>query len=170
MAILGRRLRLPSELSSVIPKRERVLAWGRGLDRSDGEPTMVAATIAALYAPGYTEPLLWGDILRANWDDPILEIAYQSDSETKPALLRITLDAPGSLPLAVRDRVQATILLAHHVALVGAAGARLIARRIPDSDEVRWTIVFDSSLDSDDPVLRHRVDVALAELRSNLGI
>ena len=170
MAFLSRRLRVPRELSSVIPKRERVLAWGLGPERSDGEPTVVAATIAAFYAPGYVDPLPWSDILRATWDDPILEIAYRQTDVRKPALLRITLDAPGSLPLAVRDRVEDTIVVQHHVALVGSAGARLIARRVPNSDDISWVIVFDSSLDPDDPQLRAEADAALTEFRSNLGI
>jgi hypothetical protein len=70
----------------------------------------------------------------------------------------------------VRERVNASIVVQHHAALVGDAGARLVARRIPGSTDLRWSVVFDPGLDPSDPDLRARADEALTALRSALGI
>ena len=84
---------------------------------------------------------------------------------------RVRLDADlGRLPEVVRERVTASIVIQHHVELVGERGARLLARRVPGTTDLRWSVVFDAGLDPADPELRRRADEALAVLRTSLGI
>jgi hypothetical protein len=46
----------------------------------------------------------------------------------------------------------------------------LNARRSPATGDVRWSVVFDSALDSGDPGWRAAADAALTDLRGQLGV
>lgn len=133
---------------------------------------MAVATDLALYLPGYVGRLPWQQVIRAAWDTPVLEVSYTPSSApvgTAPRVLRVTLDAPGAVPEAVRDRVTASVVVQQHVDLRSGRGATLIARRTGD-DRFRWQVLFDAGLDPADPQLRAEADAALRELRSTLGI
>lgn len=160
---------LPTEVTALIPKRERVLAWGVGPARSDGADTVAAATDRALYAPGFVDRLPWEEVLRASWEDPILEVV-RLDGRGGTALLRITLDAAGSVPQVVFDRVTATIVMQTRVDLIGKRGATLVARRVRETDEIRWEVVFDAGIDAANPEFRAKADEQLAWLRESVGI
>ncbi len=70
----------------------------------------------------------------------------------------------------MRERVTASIVIQHHALLDGDLGARFVARRVPGSVDLRWSVVFDAGLDPRSPDLRRRADTALAELRTSLGV
>jgi hypothetical protein len=74
------------------------------------------------------------------------------------------------VPSVVRERVNASIVVQRHVELRGEVGARIVARRVPGSTELRWTVTFDAGLDPRDPDLRRRADEALDTLRTSLGV
>lgn len=174
MGLLSRR-RLPDEVRALVPKGQRLRAWASGPPRLDGSPTYVVATDVALYAPGYvpsalgTDAVEWDRFVRAAWDEPILDAVVTNDAGGS-TLMRVTLDNPGSLPEVVRERITASIVMSNHIDLVGDLGARLVARRVRGSQEIKWSVVFDSGLDPSDPVLRARADEALTRLRDSAGI
>lgn len=162
----------PEPLASQLAAGERILGWGRGPDQRDGSPTLVAATTDALYAPGYLDRLPWQRVIRAGWDDPVLEVSYTPERATPgvaPRILRVTLTEPGAVPEAVRDRVTGSVVVQQHLALRGTKGATVIARR-GDGAQMRWQVIFDAGLDANDPQLRADADAALAALRATLGI
>jgi len=64
----------------------------------------------------------------------------------------------------------ATIVMQRHIELVGKAGATLVARRVRNSDEIRWEVVFDAGLDPNDSELRGQADEELSALRASVGI
>jgi hypothetical protein len=66
--------------------------------------------------------------------------------------------------------VTSSIVVQHHAELVGERGARFVARRVPGSTDLRWSVVFDTGLDPADPELRRRADEILADLRASLGV
>ncbi len=169
MGLLSRP-RAPADVRALVAKGERLMAWGTGPERLDGSATLVVTTDQTLYAPGYCEPTPWECVMRASFDDPILEIiaTYEQGTPLKPIL--ITLTAAGSVPAVVRERVGATIVLQRHVPLVDDRGVQLVARRVRGTDEIRWTVVFDSGLDPADPDLRELGDQALQQLRDSVGI
>jgi hypothetical protein len=76
----------------------------------------------------------------------------------------------GTIAGVVRERVNASIVVQDRITLSGRAGARVVARRVPGSTDLRWSVVFDPGLDPGDPALRAAADAALAELRASLGV
>ena len=160
---------LPAGLADRIPKEERVMAWASGPPRLDGDDTIVVTTDRAMYAKGYVDRLPWEQVLRASWEDPILEVVML-DGGGSTEFLRITLDKAGSVPQVVFDRVTATIVMQSRVDLIGKRGATLVARRVRGSEEIRWEVVFDAGVDPTNPEFRARADQQLAWLRESVGI
>jgi len=145
----------------------RVLAW------APSGSSWLAATEAALLLPegvGPTE-LSWDLILRVTWPDAHAEVAYQESAGGAPHVVKIPVQGEiDILAAVVREQVMASIVVQHHVAVDGDRGARLVARRVPGETDFRWSVVFDSGVDSADPQVRERVDAALANLRTSLGV
>ena len=169
MRLPGMGGRLPGAVVSMlaIPREERVVAWGSD---SDGTQTAyAAATDRALYLSSRGERIPWNQISKASWDEPVLELAVVTASG-ESELVRVHLDDARDMPAAVHDRVTASVVVSEWVDLRGGKGARMVARRASDGDEVRWSVVFDSGLDPSDPGLREAADEALSRLRDSLGI
>ena len=166
----GRQPRLPGPVLAMlqVPPDERVLAWG-STDRAGGTQTVVAAaTDRALYVQETGERIPWEQIVKATWDEPVLDVTRQAaDGRTLP-VLRVRVETPNDLPAAVRERVTDSVIVSERRDLRGGAKALFVARRL--GDDVRWTVVFDAGLDHEDPALRAAADATLAELRSSLGI
>jgi hypothetical protein len=169
--------RLPPHVRAHL-NREHVLGWGRW-QASRFELGYAVATSRALYlikhadaedpADSATTAIEWDTFIRANWDEPMLDIVVEPASGAAPMARSITLPEPGHVPEAVRDRVTSSIVTSTHIPLVGERGARFIARRVASDSGLRWSVVFDVGLDSTDPKLRERAEVELAALRGQLG-
>ncbi|MGH3343911.1 MAG: hypothetical protein ACRDPK_13780 [Carbonactinosporaceae bacterium] len=160
---------LPGEVRAALSleRGERVLAQGR--DQAGGR---VVATDRALYVltgHGSRTRLAWESVGAAVWDE---DTAMMDVRESPPALARhqIALSAPGFLPEVVRERVTTTIVVNQHVALHGGRGVRVVARRAPGTDEIRWSLTLDPGLDPDDPQVRSAAHRALADVRAQTGI
>lgn len=187
--------RTPAAVSRLVPAGDRLMAWGTGPAQIDGSQTIVVATDRTFIAPGYLGPISWTEIARAEWSDSLLEIVTLQALQGLEHSVRIVLDQPGSVPQVVWERIESRIILQRHIELVGNRGARLIAKRSDtpirpelepmfepiagasaggsagsDLEPVSWFVVFDSGIDSTDPQLRERVDLALAELKNSAGI
>ncbi|MGV1036635.1 MAG: hypothetical protein ACOYD0_06360 [Candidatus Nanopelagicales bacterium] len=156
-------------VKALVPNGERLLGWATGPARLDGEPTIVVVTNASLITPGYLGALPWQVVLRAAWDEPVLEVVTLPGSGGT-AVTRITLDQPGSVPQLVWERVNSTIVMQRHVDLVGSSGVTLVARRQADSDDINWQFVFDAGLDPADEQLREQAAEELAIIRDSAGI
>lgn len=169
MRLPGMGNRLPGAVVSMlgIPREERVVAWGSNSDAT--QTAYVAATDRALYLSARGERIPWDRISKAAWDEPVMELAVVGESGGVE-LIRVLMDDSRDVPAAVHDRVTASVVVSEWVDLAGGKGARLVARRASDGDDVRWTVVFDSGLDPSDPGLRAAADEALARLRDSLGI
>jgi hypothetical protein len=148
---------------------ERVVAWGSGPGADPTQTLFVAATDKALYLQATGDRLPWDRISKATWDEPQLEVVVDGGPGQPPRLVRVRVEDSRDLPAAVHDRVTASVLVSERVDLGNGAGALMVARR-GDTDEVRWTVLFDSGLDASDPALREAADAALARLRESLGI
>lgn len=161
------RLRPPAEVRARVPD-ERVLAW-----MPVGTSSLVATESALLLpADGDVEVRVpWDRVLRASWEPEILEVTAQPPQGGRPEVHRVRfVGDPGVLPEVVRERVTSSIVVQHHAELVGERGARFVARRVPGSTDLRWSVVFDTGLDPADPELRRRADEILADLRASLGV
>lgn len=151
-----RRRRVPAEVQDLV-SGERPLAWAAVDD------DWIVATSSRIRLPG-REPLEWESVIRATWDAPVLEVHVPQET------VRLVLDDPGSIPEVVNERVKASVVVQHHVALVGDKGVRLVARRKPGSTDITWRVTFDAGIDPNDPEVRAAAEQALAELRASIGL
>jgi len=169
----GRNGRWPAHLDRAtreklgIGRRERMLGWGMALG-TDGSRYPMAATDRALYGSSLAPEVPWDAFSKATWDEPILGLTATLAGVVRTE--RVELLEPGLLPAAVRTQVTESVVIVERLDLGQGRGARAIARRHGPEGEVRWTISFDPGTDPSDPQLRARADLALAELRSTLGI
>lgn len=164
MAPFRRRLETPGPVRELLPSDERLLAWGSTLGGA-----FVVASNRALYLPdvGGATRVPYETVQTASWDDPVLNVVLVGE-DGRHRLVR--LDETGDLPAVVRERVTSTVLVTERVALSGAAGALVVARRPPESDDVLWQVVFDAGLDAGDPRLRADAADAVARVRASTGL
>ncbi len=164
--------RIPGTVRSALGIRagERVLAWGSGPGARPTEAAFAAATDRALYAQAVGERLPWDRIGKATWDEPFLELTVLDDADRPVRQVRLKLDDARDLPPAVHDRVTASVVVSERVDLGGGATALMVARRASDDDGIRWSVVFDTGLDPEDPALRQAASDALGRLRNALGV
>ena len=144
-----------------------MLAW-----LPSGASSLVATDVALLLPEG-SEParVPWDLVLRAQWAEDSLDVTVQSGPGERPVVVHVPVTGDiSTLAGVVRERVNASIVVQDHVTLSGTAGARVVARRVPGSTDLRWSVVFDPGLDPSDPALRAAADAALAELRASLGV
>ncbi len=146
--------RVPAEVKQRVRKP---LAWAPvGGD-------WVIATTEFLMLP-FREPLTWDQVVRAAWDEPVMELQLPDGP------YRLVIERPGRIPHVVNERVKASVVVQHHVALQGDKGVRIVARRRPGTTEVTWRVTFDAGIDAGDPAMRAAADSALRDLRTTLGL
>jgi hypothetical protein len=153
------RFRPPAAVRAGLARGEHVLAYATTRDGS-----YVVATDRALRLPDVRLP--WERIEQASWKDGWLHVRENAGS----AEHHIRLTEPGSVPETVQERVTATIVVNHQATLSGGAHVRIIGRRPPGGDAIRWTFVFDAGLDPNDPSLRAQAEQRLAALRRQTGL
>ncbi|HEU5157673.1 MAG TPA: hypothetical protein VFU43_11815 [Streptosporangiaceae bacterium] len=162
------RFRLPRSLPAgprpTLERGEHILAFAATRDGSH-----VVATDRALHLPGPSDGFVrlpWESVEQAAWRDGWLHVRATADAGEH----HIRLTDPGSVPETVQERVTATIVVNHQAALPGGGHVRIVGRRRPGGDAVRWTFVFDAGLDPDDPELRAQAGHLLAGLRRQTGL
>jgi hypothetical protein len=143
--------------------KERILAW---VDDGAGRP--VVASDTALHVqripPGYSR-LGWEQIERASYDSGVLTVVLGVDLDG--ATLRIPVGEGRDLPVVVRDRVTASVVVDRFVALDGDAGVRVVGRRGAMGD-IAWRVDLDPQL-ANDPAARAEAQDVLAEVRAEVG-
>jgi hypothetical protein len=157
--------RTPPEVRALVPSGERLLAWSRV------NPAGIAvATDSALYLPvPQSVRFAWDLVAKATFDEAgVLVVEGRDQPQGPDRAWRVLLDEPGAFPTVVYERVTSSVVVSERVAIEGDLGARVVARRV--GDHLRWTVTFEAGLDPRDPRVRARADVAVAELRSTLGV
>jgi hypothetical protein len=140
---------------------ERVLTWGRVA----GGGIAAATDVGLRIRPGDNgEPALhrWHEITRATWGDGHLVV---EDTDRGGASYRLT--EPRGVPPAVREHVNATLVVSEHHRF-GEAGVRVVARRNLRSGTLVWSAVYDAGVEPDEQ-LTQRVEELMAAARLRLG-
>jgi hypothetical protein len=142
--------------------RERVLAWA-----DDGSGRPVVASESALHlqrTPPQYSRIGWEQVERVTYDSGVLVVTLvpQLDSAT----LRVRVGDERDLPVVIRDRVTASVLVDRFVPLDEEAGVRIVGRRAADGT-VTWRGDLDPAL-TGRPDLEGAVESALAEIRSEV--
>jgi hypothetical protein len=147
-----------------VGRGERVLAW---CDAGDG--VVLAGTRDAVYLDGTRLP--WEQVEAADWDRDtelfrLSEVGSWGEQRREHTY---AVGEPGRFLELVRERVTASVVLQRHVAVRGAAGLRVIARRAPRGGPIAWFVDYDEGVDPADPEVRSLVTPALAAARAEVG-
>jgi hypothetical protein len=172
------RFRLPVAVRS-LPKAVRDgLALTRGehilAHAATRDGSYVVATDLALHLPSPPGPspqgahvrVPWERVEQAAWANGWLHVRENAGA----AEHHVRLTNPGSVPEAVQERVTATIVVNQPATLPGGGRVRIVGRRPPGGDAIRWTFVFDAGLDPADPALRAQAAELLTALRRQTGL
>lgn len=151
------------EQLDLLPK-ERVLAWV-----DDGAGRLVVATETALHLqrvpPEYAR-FGWEQIERASYEVGVLSVTLTPDLAA--VTLRVPVGDGRELPVVVRDRVTASIVVDRFMPLEGDTGVRIVGRRAADGSTT-WRTDLDPALigrtEFDDDVAD-----ALSEIQSEVGL
>jgi hypothetical protein len=172
--MFGRRRRLPAQRRPPCDRDERILAWAE-VSGTDG---VLVATNRGLWLPGpQPERLGWAEIHKAAWSgrelevtpaDPVTTIDGYVVMADRP-VLRYPLPAPGDVPHQVRARVTRSVAYTVHHQLPGGGGVRVVARRVPGVDGLRWTVRYDTGADLDDPVVREVTTQLVTQAQGIVG-
>jgi len=140
-----RRRRLPAASRPPLGRDERVVAWAGAPDDA-----MVIATNLGLWLPaaGFVG---WHEIHKATWGGRSLTVVpasavashegYVEMRDREP--VSVTLLDPDHVPEQVHTRVTRSVAYTSHHALSGGGGVRVVARRVPGRDGLRWTVRYD---------------------------
>ena len=164
-----KREQLPAAVAAVsLAKGEQLLSWCE-VDSAAGH--VVATTYRFLLLPSSTpaQEWPWDRVIHGQWDDGRLTITAP-DAEGVRRTTAIAITEPGSIPLAVRERVSATMVTDQEQVLSDGTPVRFIARRPIGGAQVRWTVMFAPDIDTSNPGLRAAADDQLTELRETLGL
>ncbi len=162
---LFRRQRPPEQLAALLEPDERALAWA-----PDETGAMLMASTLGLWLPGPDGPtrLGWADITTAGWRDGVLRLVRGVEVEDgyvesqRPELWSIP--EPGGLPPAIRERVTHSVSVTEHFPLRPTGGVRIVGRKVPGEDGLRWRAHLDGDASRHDPQVRDQVSELIARV------
>jgi hypothetical protein len=166
MGLLSRR-KLQSAARPKLARDERIVAWA---STSDGPGRAVVVTTLGVWIPG-RDRLGWHQIHKAIWSPPRLTIIGAALIEARPTYDVMADDAPVGVQLAdadgvpeeIRKRVTRSVAQTLHDRLPGG-GVRVVARRVPGVDGVRWHVRYDAGTDRTAPDVVAATDEIVAAL------
>lgn len=159
MAIFKNAQSIPAELTGLLERRERVLAW------SEHNGGLIAATTLGIISTDAHESkrIPWTSTLSAKWEDPLLTIALVPDMATVAWILA----EPGRLPVAIRDRVT-NMVVVDRLRRFNDQEVRFIAHRVDGG--IEWLTIAQDLSWANSPVGQASIESELVQLRSTLGI
>jgi hypothetical protein len=154
---LFKRRRLPADRRPALEPDERIVAWAT----TTGDGVFVA-TNRGVWPPGGRPRLGWHEIHKATWSGRQLELVPSREVASTEAYTIVedlpsgthTLLDPDNVPQQVRTRVTRSIAYTQHHPLPGGGGARVVARRVPGVNGLRWTVRYDEGTDTADEQVR----------------
>lgn len=147
---------------------ERVLAFAH--DEATGALVVASTHHLALLAP--TGELVWKrpwhEAEAGTWrdDSSLLTVSWVGRRRPDQWLLREASD----LLLAVRDRIQASVVLADEISVQGVRRVRVVIRQDLASGALMEQVVPGKGVDARDPEVGRQVQEALARLRLEVGL
>jgi hypothetical protein len=148
---------LPADRRPALGPEERIVAWS-----SAAGDDVVVLTNHGVWLPGADSRLGWHEIHKATWSGQQLALVASREVATtgdyavvtdQPATTH-TLADPYDVPAQVRTRVTKSIAYTNHHPLPGGGGVRVVARRVPGVNGLRWTVRYDEGVAPDSDEVR----------------
>jgi hypothetical protein len=145
VSLFRRRPKLAADLRPALERDEEILAWAL---TPDG--TAVVATNRGLWLPG-ADRLGWHRIHKAVWSGRELVVTAATvvqerdgyDVVADVAPVSYLLLEPGKVPDQVRTRVTKSVAYTEVHAMPDGGSVRVVSRRVPGVDGLRWTVRYD---------------------------
>ena len=170
MRLPGRRGRseVPAEVTASLgPDAGQVLSVTR-----DARTTayVVATKTHVCVVAGDTVTLQrpWHLVDSGTWDDETRELAVEWVDRAPAA--RWLLDEPGTFPQVLRERTQASVVIADEVDLGGKRRARVVVRKDLATGALLSQTILGKGVRSTDPGVREETRAALDRLREQVGL
>ena len=161
---LPRRRLVPAGVRSIaLLPGERRLAWGLA-----GDGVALVATPTRLLLPG-AESLDWTMIEKAVWRPPVLTVTEVAEVEGTGRERTFTIGEDARLAEVVRARVTSSVAWSDRRKLDPRGAVRVVGRRVPGEDALRWQLVFDRQTDLSDPLVRAQARAFLDAVRRTIG-
>ena len=167
---LRRGERLPAAVRAAVAtgSGERVLSWGRDA----AADTVVVATnrrVCAVTEEGEVRlDRPWHEVDAGTWSSELGQLTVTWVDGSRPA--QWTLGASSMVPETVRERVQASVVLAHRVELGPRRTVRVVIRQDLASGALLEQVVPGRGVRADDPEVAAATQAALAHLREQVGL
>jgi hypothetical protein len=168
-----KKRRLPAGKRPELGPEERIMAWAGATPDN-----VVIVTNHGLWLPGAEERLGWHEIHKATWSGRQLTLVAARElpvdgadyvvMEDLPPLI-ITLLDPDRVPEQVRVRVNRSIVHTSHHPLSDRAGVRVVGRRVPGVNGLRWTVRYDEGIDPESPAVAEHTAELVAWAKSGTG-
>jgi hypothetical protein len=161
--------RAPAAARRRLDSAEYVVAWAAPQAGSADAPLVV--TNLGIWWPAGSDArrIGWERVDKAVWSDDTLTLTVTEADVVDDLLLverrpvSVRLPSPGSVPPAVRKRVESTV--AHrHQAIVDGQMVRIVARRVPGHDGLRWWARLPADV-PDTPEIRAYLRAVIGRLR-----
>lgn len=169
MALFRRRAVTTRPAIGALAPGEGLLAWA---PTSGG--TVLCATTHRLVAvrPDGTASAdrPWHAVDTASWDAPSRTMSLVWVQTEAADSAWAFAQEPGLLLQAVRERVQASVVVAQEVRLARRVTARVVIRRDLATGELLDQVVLDQMSAYHDPAVRSRIDQARVLLREQVGL
>ena len=151
---------------------ERVLAATRA---RDGRWLLATRRRLVIVPDAVAEPVEtigWEQVEAADWsrDEDRLRVSEVGKYGQRRPVHEFLLDEPGKFLALLRERVTASVVLQRRVVVRGKQGLFVVARRVPDSDEITWAYELDPELDAEDPEVRRLAELGLEAAAEELGL
>lgn len=149
--------------------REKVLAWG--VDADSGE--VVVAGAHHVFAVSVEGPIVldraWHLVDGGSWDadEDALTVRWVDGTPDTRWVFR---DGATFVPETLRERVQASVVLAESLRLRGRRTARVVIRQDLASGELVAQTLLGPGVRAADPEVREATDEAMARLREQVGM
>jgi hypothetical protein len=164
------RERVPADVleRAGLPRNDKVLA--SGVSR-DGTWLLGTRRVLVLVAPDHRVVMPWESVEDASWDRDEERLRITGVGEygrPRPSYV-LEMEEPAHLLQLLRERVTASIVLQRRVPVRDRLGVMVIGRRSPVGGPVTWMHSYDAGLDPDDPEVIAVADLALAQVRAEVG-
>jgi hypothetical protein len=172
MALFERRRRpaLPTDVRAAVPldSGEQVLAWSR--DESSGAHVVATTHHLALVDAGggllWRRP--WHEAESATWQGESSQLTVTWVGRSAPARWHLT--EPSLLQQTLRERLQASVVLADEFRTAGRRTVRVVIRQDLASGALVEQTIPGRGVDLSDPQVAREAAGRLARLRSEVGL